>query len=181
MVSKNRFESLHTHTLTSDGTFSHLDVLNMCPRYNIGIVAFTDHDILPDKKILQILEQNRDHQTKWIIGCEFTSALPKELDKNEQKSLHILGLFLDPHNKNLIDYSDNLLASRVYWIKERIKHLKTLGFDVNYKDCRRNNGGVIGKPHLVKALMLKEKNRKIIDLWVKKLAQESKNNPVIKK
>jgi len=181
MVDKKQFESLHTHTSISDGTFNHLDILNMCPQYNIGTVAFTDHDILPDKKILRILEQNRDHKTKWIIGCEFSSALPKELAKNEQHSLHILGLFLDPHNKDLIAYSDTLLANRVSRLKEKIKNLKNLGFDIDLKDCKISGSKVLGLPHLVKALSLKEVNMKIIDLWIKKMAQESINNLIIKK
>ena len=177
----NLYESLHTHTVISDGKFTHLDILNMAPKYNIGIVAFTDHDILPDKKILKVLEKNRNHQTKWIIGAEFTSNLPKELNKKKQTRLHILGLFLDPFNKDLRAYSDHLLFGRVIRIKKRIKHLQDLGFDISYKDCSRTSPGAITAPHLVKALMNKEKNVQLIDLWVKKMSQESQNNLAARK
>ena len=175
------YESLHTHTVISDGKFTHLDILNMAPKYNIGTVAFTDHDILPDRATLKMLERNRDHRTKWIIGCEFSSLLPKELDKNGKNSLHILGLFLDPRNKDLMAYSKQVLAGRVASVKEKIICLKDLGFDISYKDCRRTDGGAIAKTHLVETMMLKEKNRKIIDLWLEKMAQESKHNLTIKK
>ncbi|MBI3458906.1 PHP domain-containing protein, partial [Candidatus Azambacteria bacterium] len=181
-MNSKQFESLHTHTTLSDGQFTHLEVLNLAQKYKIGTVAFTDHDILPDKKILRILEQNRDHQTKWIIGCELTSALPKELDKKSGgHHLHILGLFLDPYNKDLNLYCQNLLESRVVRMKKMINYLKDLGFAISFEACRKISQGAVARPHLVEALRLKEKNSKIIDLWVEKIIKKSEHDASAKK
>ena len=50
------YESLHNHTNISDGKENHLEVLETAEKNNFGIIAFTDHDILPDKAILAQLK-----------------------------------------------------------------------------------------------------------------------------
>ena len=55
-----KIETLHSHTITSDGKLSHRQVLEICEERNIGVVAFTDHDSLPDSKVVNILNNNRD-------------------------------------------------------------------------------------------------------------------------
>ncbi|MBI4652895.1 hypothetical protein HY750_01440 [Candidatus Kuenenbacteria bacterium] len=48
------YQNLHYHTKISDGQFNYQQILDLCQKYNISIVAFTDHDALPDKKAMKI-------------------------------------------------------------------------------------------------------------------------------
>ena len=50
MINKYSYQTLHSHTKDSDGLLTHREVLNICSKYNIGVVAFTDHDTLPNEK-----------------------------------------------------------------------------------------------------------------------------------
>jgi predicted metal-dependent phosphoesterase TrpH len=47
-----KYQNLHAHTVTSDGLLTYKEVLNVCAKNNIGVLAFTDHDSLPNKKAM---------------------------------------------------------------------------------------------------------------------------------
>ena len=42
-------QTLHSHTITSDGVLTHQEILDCAKENNISVVAFTDHDSLIDK------------------------------------------------------------------------------------------------------------------------------------
>ncbi len=107
------YETLHAHTTASDGTLTHLELLDACQKYNVGIVAFTDHDSLPNKKTLKLLNENRNHPIKWIIGIEVSSGLPRELGGKVHSGLHIVGLFVNPTNKDLLEYCKLAQEARI--------------------------------------------------------------------
>src|SRR4030043_443813 len=94
------YETLHCHTINSDGKLTHQEVLDLFAKNNVGVVAFTDHDALPSPKETEWLLAHRDHPTKWIIGCELSSGWPKEVG-GIGSNFHLVGLFTDPFNKAL--------------------------------------------------------------------------------
>src|SRR5438309_164072 len=101
----NLLESLHSHTTNSDGKLSYLEVLKLASENNIGSLAFTDHDSLPTIETLNLLRKENT-EVKWSIGIEVSSGLPLELGRKTCSSFHILGLFIDPTNKELIDHCE---------------------------------------------------------------------------
>jgi predicted metal-dependent phosphoesterase TrpH len=69
------YESLHNHTTASDGTQTYAQVLETARVNDIGVVAFTDHDMLPSEVDVTALRAY-EGPVKWLIGCEISSGRP---------------------------------------------------------------------------------------------------------
>ncbi|HSX48217.1 MAG TPA: hypothetical protein VLF41_01795 [Candidatus Nanoarchaeia archaeon] len=159
-----QFESLHNHTKDSDGHESHLELLDSAEKYDIGVVAFTDHDQLPDA---ETLKQLRTYQgpVRWLVGIELSSDLPKEITEQEgaHAALHVLGLFIDPTNQAILDRCQELAASRIRRMKHFVVHLTGLGFKLTEADCLEFSGNdFVGSPHIVKAIEKYPENHKLM-------------------
>ena len=100
----SKYESLHNHTVDSDGTQTHLEVLKTAEELGYGVIAFTDHDLVPKADTLDRLRAY-DGPVKWLIGTELSSGLPQDMGGVEKGMVHILGLFIDPTNQALSDQS----------------------------------------------------------------------------
>ncbi len=174
------YQNLHSHTKASDGKLTHQETLDICAKNRISVVAFSDHDALPDKKALKILKQNRGHQTKWIIGCEISSGWPKEIS-GPASNFHIVGLFVDPLNKKLVDHCQKAQESRIERMKKIVENLHSLGFKISRKDClAEGSEESLGRPHIVSALLKKEENLKILEKIKNKMAEEAKRKTSLK-
>ena len=157
------YESLHNHTTVSDGTQTHLEVLEAARRNKVGVVAFTDHDTLPSVADLGRLKAY-EGPVKWLIGCEISSGLPHELGGGVTSSLHILGLFTDPTNKPLLEHCVKAVAARNERMERIVVNLKKLGFTISVEDCLAASGGeTVGRPHIVRALNVHPENAPIIE------------------
>ncbi|MBL7156419.1 MAG: PHP domain-containing protein [Candidatus Pacebacteria bacterium] len=175
------YENLHCHTKTSDGDLSYKQVLDVCANNNISIVAFCDHDALPDKKAMQVLENNRSHKTKWIVGTEISSGLPKEINNGPASDFHIVGLFLDPFNKDIIEHCKKAQQFRIQRMEKMVKNLKFLGFDITKDNCLKESGSkTVGRSSIVAVLKQKQKNLKIIEQLRNKMAKQAEYNKIIK-
>lgn len=176
------YQNLHCHTKNSDGELTHNQVLDVCQENNISVVAFTDHDALPNKKVVKALQEKANHPTKWIIGIEISSGWPKELNGGATSNFHIVGLFVDPFNQPLLEHCQKAQQARIERARTMVKNLRSLGLDISEKDClNESEDGTIGRPHIVSALMKKEKNLKIIDRLTEQMAQAAEKTPKIKK
>ena len=157
------YESLHNHTTASDGTQSHLEVLEAARRNKVSVVAFTDHDTLPSAADLAKLKAY-EGSVKWLVGCEISSGLPAELGGGVTSSLHILGLFTDPTNKELLEHCTKAMAARTRRMEQIVGNLKGLGFTISIEDCLAASGGeTVGRPHIVRALNSHPENAAIIE------------------
>lgn len=157
------YESLHNHTLASDGTQSHLEVLEAARRNKVGVVAFTDHDTLPNEADLAKLKAY-EGPVKWLVGCEISSGLPVELGGGVTSSLHILGLFTDPTNKALLEHCKKAVAARTERMERIVANLQGLKFVISVEDCLAASGGeTVGRPHIVRALNSHPENAAIIE------------------
>lgn len=175
------YQTLHSHTTTSDGLLTHLEVLNVCAKNNIGVVALTDHDALPDEKSLKILKENSNHPTKWVIGIEVSSGLPKGM-KGSFGGFHITGLFVDPFNKDLLEHCKKSREARIKRMEKTVKNLQSLGFDITTKEClKASEDATVGRPHIVRVLKSKEKNLKIMEEIRLRMKKDAEKDPKIKK
>ncbi len=166
------YQDLHTHTVFSDGLTTYKQTLDICAKNNISVVAFTDHDLVPGKKELKILDDLRGHQTKWILGVEMSTDIAQ---------LHIVGLFVDPTNKALIKQGQALVQARLERLAKLVKNIRQLGFDLTKKECLSEaRGEMVQRPHIVAALLKKDKNTQIIKQLIRKFKKESKKSTVLK-
>lgn len=176
-----KYESLHNHTTLSDGTQTHLEVLETAEQLGFGVIAFTDHDLVPTP---ETVERLRGYQgpVKWLVGTELSSGLPTELGGVERGMVHVLGLFIDPTNPALVEHLQKLETSRVERMKHMVAHLQSIGFKITEDDVRRAAGGssIIGSPHVVKAIQDHPENLKLEKQLLDKMVTESKTNADIK-
>ena len=160
---KLTYESLHNHTTASDGTQTYLEVLRAAESNGLGVIAFTDHDVLPSSKDLELL-QAYEGPVKWLLGCEISSGLPHELGGGPTSNIHILGLFTDPSNKALREHCVKALLARNERMEKIVGNLKGLGFKITVDDANAAAGGEsIGRPHIVRALNSYPENALVIE------------------
>lgn len=162
-ISTMKYESLHNHTTASDGAQTYLEVLATAEAAGFGVIAFTDHDMLPSEADLAALKAY-DGPVKWLLGCEISSGLPRELGGGATSMLHILGLFTDPTNEALREHCRLALSARNERMERIVANLRGLGFKISEADClRASNGESVGRPHIVKALGMYEGNATVMD------------------
>ena len=172
-----KYQTLHAHTNFSDGFFNHLDVLDTCKKYDIGVVAFTDHDALINSETLKNLKSYKGKVT-WISGIEISSGWPIDLGGGVASGVHIVGLFVDPFNKVLLDHCKLAQDARRVRMQKIVNNLHSLGFDITEGDCLRESGGeAVGRPHIARAILKKEKNLIIITELKKKMESAAATNP----
>lgn len=174
-------ESLHTHTTLSDGKLSHREMFELAESLSVAVVAFTDHDSVPPENILSKLESLRERSTKWIIGTELTSDLPKELAPNSTV-VHLIGLFVDPKNETLLKHCRRAQEARVRRMEGIVANLNTLGFKISAEDCLEMSGGEsVGRPHIVRALAKYPENNLVTERIRLEMAREAENDADVQK
>ena len=180
MTSALPYQTLHSHTIVSDGKITYKEALGTCLENKIGVIAFTDHDALPGEKELKELEGLKEHEVEYIIGIELSSGYPKEIG-GSGSLFHIVGLFVDPYNQPLVDYTKTLEESRRERTKVTVKNLQDAGFSISFDDVLAQAEGVksLGRPHIVRALMAKPENSAVLDKIEQKLKEEIKTNAVL--
>jgi len=158
-----RYESLHNHTTASDGAQTYAEVLATAEAVGFGVVAFTDHDMLPSEADLAALKAYAG-PVKWLLGCEISSGLPRELGGGAVSMFHVLGLFTDPRHEALKEHCRVALAARTARMERIVANLRGLGFTISVDDCLRASGGEsVGRPHIVKALNGHAENAAVLD------------------
>jgi 3',5'-nucleoside bisphosphate phosphatase len=176
-----KYQSLHNHTNISDGKLTHFETLDVAKKCGIDVIAFTDHDSVPNEEIVNKLK-NINHSVKWIIGCEISSGLPYELGGGSSNIFHITGLFINPLDKNLINYCKLAREARVERLEKMVKNLQLLGFDIVVNDCFIDSREVVVERRQVNlAVLAKSSNWKIIKEFKNKMEKESENNPTLRK
>jgi predicted metal-dependent phosphoesterase TrpH len=174
-------ESLHTHTTLSDGKLSYREMFELAETLGVSVVAFTDHDALPNDETLAYLESVREFKTKWIAGIEITSGLPKELSGQSHGGLHIIGLFVDPKNAKLVEHCGKAQIARRERMGSMVASLKNLGFTITTEDClRASDGDSVGRPHVVEALAMHSENQSVMMLLMEEMRKDSEHDPALR-
>ncbi len=173
-------ESLHNHTTLSDGELSHAELFDLAEQSGMSILAFTDHDALPDEKTVQTFAGYKDRSLKYIWGIEMTVYFPAEV--STRGTFHLLGLFVDPFNEALKEHCQKMHLDRRLRAEGIVKNLKNLGFQIEVEDCLNlANGDSVGRPHVVQALNLYPENQKILLKIKEEMAEEAKRDSTVAK
>lgn len=83
---------LHAHTLCSDGDLSPAELVLRAKQQNLQVLAVTDHDTT--EGIAAASKVAGENQIKLVAGVEISVTW-------ENKTFHIVGLNIDPENKQL--------------------------------------------------------------------------------
>ena len=175
-------ESLHNHTTLSDGKMSHAELFELAESLGFGVLAFTDHDAVPDDNMLAYLESVRTRPLKWVIGIEISTGLPPEAADGRSGDFHMIGLFVDPKNSALLEHCRKAQEARLERMASMVANLQHLGFSVTEEDCLRMSGGEsVGRPHIVSALQAYPENAAVEESLRLQMEEESKSNPELAK
>ncbi len=165
---------LHLHTIYSDGTYTPESLTARAKELALRSIAVTDHDTIDG--VAPVREASRACGFEVVAGCEFSV----ECGDSE---IHMLGLFLDPENKNLLEalaLYRSLREKRIYTILEK---LGKLGITVLPEDVFRFAGkGAPGRLHVAMAMISRHHVRDVTSAFGRYLgngrpAYERKRRP----
>lgn len=133
---------LHIHTTVSDGTYTPQQVVDIARRSGLAAIAITDHDALEGAEAARAAAQ----KVEVIGGVEITS----EYDGRE---VHILGYFVDEHDRSLNAALEQLRSSRRERFHAMARRLRKCGAVIEdgeliAADC----GGSLGRRKLASLL-----------------------------
>jgi len=136
---------LHCHTTASDGTLSPAALVRLAKEIGLAAVAITDHDTIDG--LAEGLAEGERIEEEVISGVELSTDL---IDR----SVHILGYFIDPTDAGLagkLAWAREARANRNVKIADRFREL---GIPLNLEEVTQIAGGeVVGRPHFAKWLV----------------------------
>lgn len=138
---KQSFIDLHLHTTASDGTFSPNQVVRVALELKLKAIAITDHDTVGGIK--GALEEAENEPIEVIPGIEFSTEI-------NSSSIHVVGLYLDFQNKELLELTHEIQNAREIRAKKIIEKVNSLkaGPEITFQEVLELSDGLIGRPHI---------------------------------
>ena len=138
---------LHTHSLKSDGAQIPADVVRSAYAAGLTAMSLTDHD-----NIEGVPEAIAEGQR---LGIEVIPGV--ELSAQSDTELHILGYFIDIHNKRLNDAMAYALEVRDQRQEETCRKLNEQGFQITMEELRQEAHGnpVLCRAHFAQIMVRK--------------------------
>ncbi len=138
---------LHSHSTESDGSLSPTEVTDRAAWSGVGVFALTDHDTMTG--IPEAREAALRHGMEFISGVEISCRYGRE-------SVHLLGLFVDPEDRSLIEMFEQVTEERRERIRRSCARLRSLGVEVSFEEVAAlAKGASIGRPHIADVLVAK--------------------------
>ena len=138
---------LHTHSLHSDGAQTPTDVVRSAAAAGLSAIALSDHDCISG--VQEAMDAGK------ALGVEVIPAV--ELSAQSDTELHILGYFVDIHNKKLQDTMAYALQVRDERQEETCRKLREQGFDITMEEARAEAHGnpVLCRAHFAQIMVRK--------------------------
>lgn len=138
---------LHTHSIASDGSDTPSGLLRKAQEIHLHAIALTDHDTVSGLE--EFLNTDHDSSLLAVPGVEISSM-------HHYKEVHILGLFVDPENRELLSFLEQLRSNREKRNLEILARLNGMGITVTEDDLNEEAGGEsVGRPHFASLLVRK--------------------------
>ncbi|MFK3938817.1 PHP domain-containing protein [Alkalihalobacillus sp. NPDC078783] len=142
---KTATSDFHMHSTASDGGYSPRQLVEKCHAAGLTQIALTDHDTIDG--VHEATEAGQELGIRVLPGIEFSCVF-------EGKSVHMLGLGVDPSHKEF-----QLMLTQQREMRERrmtkmISKLAGVGVHVSADEVLAEaDGGSIGRPHVAKVLV----------------------------
>lgn len=145
------YVDLHTHTKISDGTKSPEEVVALAKKTGLCAVAITDHDTVAG--VEEAVCAGKKHDITVVPGVELAAHY---LSGGKKTEIHIVGLFINYKDENLVKQLDIYKTEREERNKKMVEKLRGLGMDITVEELLNISGGkVITRAHYA-ALMEKK-------------------------
>lgn len=122
-----KYIDLHVHSNISDGTLTPKEVVELAYKANLSAIALTDHDSIggiseAGEAVDKLTSQGKE--IRLIPGIEITVEY-------KDRSIHILGLLLDPYNQTLLKGLTAIRKNRNLRNEKMLKNLRDIGIDIS--------------------------------------------------
>ena len=139
-----KFADLHLHTNFSDGTWTPEELVLQAQKSGLACIAVTDNDTVEGCE--RAATACAAVKMEFIPGAELTA-------EHEDTELHVLGYFLDTHNKKLLAEIAKFQAVRQNRIHEMVARINELGVPLKPESVfALANCKSPGRPHVARAM-----------------------------
>lgn len=139
---------LHTHSTYSDGTFSVKELIDRAHEKELAAIALTDHDTVDgiDEAIEYAASKYPDLEV--VPGVELST-------EGEGREVHIVGLYIDNHDKEFVSGLKDFIDSRIVRNKKMCKKLtEEAGIPISYEELTKEfPDTVITRAHYAKFMV----------------------------
>jgi predicted metal-dependent phosphoesterase TrpH len=144
------YADLHTHTTASDGTLTPTQLVEWAKELGLKALAITDHDTVGGVEEAMNAAKNTGVQV--VPGIEISCGW----DVNDY-SIHMLGLFVDPNNKELVTFLERQKEARFTRAHRILQLLEKEGIDTRElaEEFNERTEKVLGRPHIARYLIEK--------------------------
>ena len=134
-----RMIDLHVHTTASDGTFTPSEVVSLAKKAGIAAVAITDHDTIDG--VEEAINKAKGENLELVPGVEISVG--------DTEDIHIVGLYINYKDENLLRVMDILKGYRKIRNEELIANVRKEGFDITYESIAKTmNTNNVGRLHI---------------------------------
>jgi hypothetical protein len=141
----NTIADLHTHSTASDGTLAPAALLERAAAVGLRVLALTDHDTTDGLAEAQVAA--RSNGITLVPGVEVSVTWGG-------RTIHIVGLNIEPHHPNLRQGLEGLVAFRDWRAEEIGRRLTKQGIEGAYSGAKAlSNGRLIGRTHFARFLI----------------------------
>ncbi len=135
---------LHMHSTASDGSLTPAELAKECKRIGLAKAALTDHDTVDG--VEEFLA------TAKAIGLDAVSGLEYNVEYDGE--MHILAYGIDIYNAELREALSVLAEQRITRASRMVQKLQSQGYAITLERVEEiAGGGVLGRPHIARALM----------------------------
>ena len=142
-----KFTDLHLHSNYSDGELSPEKIVKLAVQNNYSAISITDHDTV--EGLEEGAAAAEAEKIEFITGVEISTMIG-------YSEVHILGYCFDDKNNNLLKILDDMKNARSERIRAIIKKLQKNKYSIELDRVMEiSESGVLGRPHIARALIEK--------------------------
>jgi len=139
------YADLHCHSTASDGSDAPAVVVRRARERGLHVIALTDHDTVAG--VAEAQAEGARIGVRVIAGTELTCYVGK-------REVHVLGYGLDIGNAELAEHCARFQEARIRRAREIGEKLAAAGAPIDIDRVMADaDGGVIGRPHVARALV----------------------------
>ena len=139
-----KFADLHIHTQASDGWFTPDMAVEHAYKAGLAAISIVDHDSV--NAMEAAISAGKKYGVEVIPGVELSSEF-------EGQELHILGYFIDWHDRQFQDELLTIQEARVGRAKRILERLRDLNINISYNTIIVIAGGAVGRTHIAQAML----------------------------
>lgn len=136
---------LHCHTTASDGMLAPTELVSLAKRSAIDVIGVTDHDTV--EGVDEAVRAGVGAGVRVVAGIELST-------RTDERSVHVLGYFLDPSAPALAELGDRMRAERLDRMERMVRRLNELGYELTTQEVMAQaKGTIVARPHVARALV----------------------------